>query len=95
MMLTTQIRLDNIFFEQIEITVRNITAIHQSMFLLCSATFIISLSITIYLIIKHRRGLGLKKKHFHKNVYIEILWAVIPFLIIFLLVCPIFITVLP
>ena len=93
MMLSTQIRIDNIFFEQLETTVRNITSVHQSIFLLCSAIFIITFGITIYLIIKHRRGLGLNKKHFHKSVYIEVIWAVIPFLIIFLLVCPIFVTV--
>jgi hypothetical protein len=93
MMLTTQIRIDNIFFEQLETAVRNITVVHQSIFLLCSAIFLITFGITIYLIIKHRRGLGLNKKHFHKSVYIEVIWAVIPFLIIFLLVCPIFVTV--
>jgi heme/copper-type cytochrome/quinol oxidase subunit 2 len=94
MMLTTQIRIDNIFFEHLETTVRNITSVHQSIFLLCSAIFVITFSITIYLIIKHRRGLGLNKKHFHKSIYIEIMWALIPFLIIFFLVCPIFVTIL-
>ena len=94
MMLSTQIRIDNIFFEQLETTVRNITSVHQSIFLLCSAIFIITFGITIYLIIKHRMGLGQSKQHFHKSIYIEIMWAVIPFLIIFFLVCPIFVTVL-
>jgi cytochrome c oxidase subunit 2 len=93
-MLTTQIRIDNNFFEDLVSLLSNITFVHQSIFLLCSAIFLITFSITIYSIIEHRRGLGQKKKHFHKSIYIEIMWAVIPFLIIILLVCPIFVTVL-
>jgi heme/copper-type cytochrome/quinol oxidase subunit 2 len=81
-------------YEYLEITVNKITTAHQPMLLLCSAIFLITFSITIYLIIEHRRGTGKEKQHFHKSIYIEIMWAVIPFLIIFLLVCPLFVTVL-
>jgi cytochrome c oxidase subunit 2 len=81
-------------YEHIEAIVHDVKTAHQPMLLLCSAIFLIIFVITIYSIIKHRRGLGQKKKHFHKSIYIEIMWAVIPFLIIVLLVCPIFVTVL-
>jgi heme/copper-type cytochrome/quinol oxidase subunit 2 len=87
-------RMDNIFlYEHLETIVHNIVTVHQPMLLLCGAIFLITFSITIYLIIEQRRGSGKKRKHFHKSIYIEIMWAVIPFLIIFLLVCPIFVTV--
>ncbi len=92
-MLTTQIRMNDSFFEYLEFTLGNIAAVHQPIFLLCGVIFLITFGITIYLIVEHRRGLGKKKEHFHKSVYIEIMWAVIPFLIIFFLICPIFVTV--
>jgi hypothetical protein len=47
MMLSTQIRINNIFFEKLETTVRNITSVHQSIFLLCSAIFIITFGIIL------------------------------------------------
>jgi heme/copper-type cytochrome/quinol oxidase subunit 2 len=80
-------------YEYLEIIVHKITTAHQPMLLLCGAIFLITFSITIYLIIEYRIGSGKKKQHFHKSIYIEIMWAVIPFLIIFLLVSPIFVTV--
>jgi len=92
-MLATQIRMNDSFFEYLEITLGNLAPVHQPIFLLCAVIFLITFGITIYLIVEHRRGLGTKKEHFHKSVYIEIMWAVIPFLIIFFLICPIFITV--
>jgi hypothetical protein len=69
-------------------TVHQIISLRQSIFWLCSIIFLITLVITIFLIIEHRRGSEPKKAHFHKSVYIEIMWAVIPFLIIFSLAYP-------
>ena len=92
-MLTTQSRMNGSLFEYLEFTLGNIATVHQPILLLCAVIFLITFGITIYLIVEHRSGLDTKKEHFHKSVYIEIMWAVIPFLIIFCLICPIFVTV--
>jgi heme/copper-type cytochrome/quinol oxidase subunit 2 len=80
-------------YEYLKILVHKITTAHQPMLWLCGAIFLITFSITIYLIIEHRIGSGKKKQHFHKSICIEIMWAAIPFLIIFLLVSPMLVTV--
>lgn len=68
--------------------IRPFTSLDQIIFILCSGIFVITFGLTILLIINHRKGLGQHKVHFHKSVYVELIWGVVPFLIILCLAYP-------
>ncbi len=44
--------------------------------------FIGAFGVMFYSIYAHRKSVGHKAKHFHENITVEIIWAIIPFLIL-------------
>ncbi|MCM2252382.1 MAG: cytochrome c oxidase subunit II [Ramlibacter sp.] len=56
--------------------------LHWFMLITCTVIFIGVFSVMFYSIWKHRRSVGHKAANFHESVTVEIVWTVIPFLIV-------------
>lgn len=63
-------------------------SLHWMMLILCAAIFVIVFSVMFYSIWKHRKSLGAKPAKFHESVTVEILWTIVPFLIVILMALP-------
>jgi cytochrome c oxidase subunit II len=60
----------------------DIYGLHITILWVCVAIFIVVFGAMFISIIKHRKSVGAKAAHFHENTTIEILWTIIPFLIL-------------
>lgn len=58
------------------------------MLIICTAIFIGVFSVMFYSIWKHRKSVGHKAANFHESVTVEVVWTVIPFIIIILMALP-------
>jgi cytochrome c oxidase subunit 2 len=56
--------------------------LHNLILMVCIAIFIIVFSIMFYSIIVHRKSRGFKAAKFHDNTTLEVVWTVIPFVIL-------------
>ena len=56
--------------------------LHWFMLITCLVIFIAVFSVMFYSIWKHRKSLGHKPASFHESVTVEIVWTIIPFLIV-------------
>jgi cytochrome c oxidase subunit II len=56
--------------------------LHWFMLITCVVIFVLVFSVMFYSIWKHRRSLGHKPANFHESVTVEVIWTVIPFLIV-------------
>jgi cytochrome c oxidase subunit 2 len=56
--------------------------LHMTIFWICVAIGIIVFSILIYSLIMHRKSIGHKPADFHENTAVEIIWTIIPFVIL-------------
>jgi cytochrome c oxidase subunit 2 len=56
--------------------------LHDMMLYICVAIFIVVFSVMFYSIFKHRKSKGYKAADFHESTTVEIIWTVIPFLIV-------------
>jgi cytochrome c oxidase subunit 2 len=56
--------------------------LHWFMLITCLVIFILVFSVMFYSIWKHRKSVGHKPASFHESVTVEIIWTVIPFLIV-------------
>lgn len=56
--------------------------LHNLMLVLCILIFIGVFGIMFYSILKHRKSLGAKPANFHESTTVEIIWTIIPFLIV-------------
>ncbi|MES2484073.1 MAG: cytochrome c oxidase subunit II [Pseudomonadota bacterium] len=62
--------------------------LHWFMLIACTVIFILVFSVMFYSIWKHRRSRGAKPANFHESVTVEIVWTLIPFVIVILMVLP-------
>ena len=62
--------------------------LHWFMLIICTVIFIGVFSVMFYSIWKHRKSLGHKPATFHESVTVEIIWTVIPFIIVILMALP-------
>jgi cytochrome c oxidase subunit II len=62
--------------------------LHWFMMILCTVIFIAVFSVMFYSIWKHRKSVGHKPANFHESVTVEIVWTVIPFIIVILMALP-------
>ncbi len=67
---------------------RDIYDLHMTIFWICVAIGIVVFGVIIYSMIKHRKSIGHQSAHFHTNIKIEILWTIIPFLILVAMAIP-------
>jgi cytochrome c oxidase subunit 2 len=56
--------------------------LHWFMLITCIVIFIAVFSVMFYSIWKHRKSMGHKAANFHESVTVEVIWTIIPFLIV-------------
>jgi len=56
--------------------------LHNAIVVICLIIFIVVFGLMFYSIWKHRKSVGHQAAHFHENTTVEVLWTVIPFLIL-------------
>ncbi len=56
--------------------------LHNAIVLICLVIFIVVFGMMFYSIWKHRKSVGHQAAHFHENTTVEVLWTVIPVLIL-------------
>jgi cytochrome c oxidase subunit 2 len=56
--------------------------LHTVILLICAVIFVIVFGAMLWAIVKHRKSIGHRAEQFHENTTVEILWTVIPFLIL-------------
>src|SRR5581483_5221981 len=56
--------------------------LHNIIVLICLVIFIVVFGAMFYAIVKHRKSVGHQAAHFHENTTVEVVWTVIPFLIL-------------
>ncbi|MDE2593532.1 MAG: cytochrome c oxidase subunit II [Burkholderiales bacterium] len=56
--------------------------LHYMMLYICGAIFVAVFGVMFYSIFKHRKSKGAKPADFHESTTVEIIWTVIPFLIV-------------
>jgi cytochrome c oxidase subunit 2 len=62
--------------------------LHWFMLILCTVIFVAVFAVMFYSIWKHRKSVGHKAANFHESVTVEIVWTVIPFIIVILMALP-------
>jgi cytochrome c oxidase subunit 2 len=62
--------------------------LHNFMMILCTVIFIAVFAVMFYSIWKHRKSVGHKPANFHESVTVEVIWTVIPFIIVILMALP-------
>jgi cytochrome c oxidase subunit 2 len=56
--------------------------LHWMMLIICAVIFVAVFGVMFYSIFKHRKSLGAKSASFHESTTVEIIWTVIPLLIV-------------
>ena len=56
--------------------------LHTLIMLVCLGIFVVVFGAMFYSLLKHRKSVGHKAAHFHENTTVEIIWTVIPFVIL-------------
>ena len=62
--------------------------LHNFVMIVCAVIFVGVFGVMFYSIIKHRKSLGHKAANFHESTTVEIVWTVVPFLIVIMLALP-------
>ena len=65
-----------------------IYTLHMLIFYVCVVIGVIVFSVMIYSLIEHRKSKGVKPADFHSSLSIELLWAIIPFILLILMAIP-------
>jgi cytochrome c oxidase subunit II len=56
--------------------------LHWFMLITCTVIFLAVFSVMFYSIWKHRKSVGHKPANFHESVTVEVIWTIVPFLIV-------------
>lgn len=67
---------------------RQIFDLHTTLLLICTVIFVLVFGVMFYAMFKHRKSVGHKAANFHENITVEIVWTVIPFLILLAMAWP-------
>ncbi|CAB3784433.1 Peptidoglycan-associated lipoprotein [Paraburkholderia caffeinitolerans] len=62
--------------------------LHMMMLLLCTVIFIGVFGVMFYSMYAHRKSKGHKASHFHESTTVEIIWTIVPFIIVVLMALP-------
>lgn len=65
-----------------------IYSIHNMMLGICLAIFVAVFGVMFYSIVKHRKSVGHKAATFHESTTVEILWTIVPFIIVIAMALP-------
>jgi len=69
-------------------TAREIITLHDLIFWICVVIFVGVFGTMFYSLFKHRKSVGHQAVQFHENTAVEIIWTVIPFLILMFMAYP-------
>ena len=58
------------------------------MLIMCTVIFIAVFAVMFYSIWKHRKSVGHKAANFHESVAVEVIWTIVPFVIVILMALP-------
>jgi cytochrome c oxidase subunit II len=64
------------------IVAREIYHLHTVILVICAVIFVVVFGAMFYALWKHRKSVGHQAQQFHENTTVEILWTIIPFLIL-------------
>lgn len=76
------------FQDPVTQTARDIYGLHMLIFWICVAIFIAVFSVMFYSIFKHRKSKNYQASQFSHSTKVEIIWTVIPFLILVVMAIP-------
>jgi cytochrome c oxidase subunit 2 len=62
--------------------------LHWFMLIMCTVIFIAVFGVMFYSIWKHRKSKGYKAANFHESVVVEVIWTIVPFVIVILMALP-------
>jgi cytochrome c oxidase subunit II len=62
--------------------------LHYFMLIICLVIFIGVFSVMFYSIFKHRKSKGAKSANFHESTTVEIIWTIVPFIIVIFMALP-------
>ena len=62
--------------------------LHWFMLIVCTVIFVGVFSVMFYSIWKHRKSVGYKAATFHESVTVEVVWTIVPFIIVILMALP-------
>ncbi|MEW6342219.1 MAG: cytochrome c oxidase subunit II [Pseudomonadota bacterium] len=62
--------------------------LHTFMLILCTVIFVGVFGVMFYSIFAHRKSKGHKAAHFHESTTVEIIWTIVPFIIVVLMALP-------
>ena len=62
--------------------------LHWMMLIICTVIFIAVFAVMFYSIWKHRKSKGAKSANFHESVTVEVVWTVVPFILVILMDLP-------
>lgn len=62
--------------------------LHWMLMVICTVIFIAVFAVMFYSIWKHRKSKGAKSANFHESVTVEVVWTIIPFIIVVLMALP-------
>ena len=67
---------------------RQMYDLHTFIFWICVVIFVAVFGVMFYSIFKHRKSVGHQAHQFHENTTVEVIWTVIPFLILLFMAVP-------
>jgi cytochrome c oxidase subunit 2 len=67
---------------------RDVHWLHNMMLIICGLIFVAVFSVMFYSIWKHRKSKGAVAANWHENTTVEIVWTVIPFIIVIVMALP-------
>ena len=67
---------------------RQMYDLHAFIFWICVVIFVVVFGVMFYSIYRHRKSVGHRAAHFHESAIVEIVWTVIPFLILLFMAFP-------
>jgi cytochrome c oxidase subunit II len=62
--------------------------LHTFMLILCTVIFVGVFGVMFYSVFAHRKSKGHKASHFHESTTVEIIWTIVPFIIVVLMALP-------
>jgi cytochrome c oxidase subunit 2 len=62
--------------------------LHNFMLVICLVIFVAVFSVMFYSMFKHRKSKGAKAANFHESTTVEIIWTIVPFIIVIFMALP-------
>ena len=62
--------------------------LHTLVLMICLVIFVVVFGVMFYAIIKHRKSVGHKAETWHENTTVEIIWTIVPFVIVIAMALP-------